>query len=42
MKTLKIIKIGGNIIDNDDALASFIKDFSTIKVLKFWFMVEEN
>ena len=31
MKTLKIIKIGGNIIDNDDALSSFIKDFSTIK-----------
>jgi len=31
MKTLKIIKIGGNIIDNEDALLSFIKDFSTLK-----------
>lgn len=30
MKTLKVIKIGGNIIDNENALASFIKDFSTI------------
>ena len=31
MKTLKIIKIGGNIIDNEDALSSFLKDFSTLK-----------
>ena len=31
MKTLKIIKIGGNIIDNDVALDSFLKDFSTIE-----------
>ena len=30
MKTIKVIKIGGNIIDNEDALASFITDFSTI------------
>ena len=30
MKTLKVIKIGGNIIDNEDALATFIKDFATI------------
>ncbi|WP_225035151.1 acetylglutamate kinase [Winogradskyella sp. SM1960] len=31
MKTLKVIKIGGNIIDNEAALSSFIKDFSTIE-----------
>ena len=31
MKTLKVIKIGGNIIDNDDALATFITDFATLK-----------
>ncbi|WP_262733483.1 acetylglutamate kinase [Gaetbulibacter sp. NE] len=31
MKTLKIIKIGGNIIDNEDALQAFLKDFSTIE-----------
>jgi len=31
MKTLKVIKIGGNIIDNEAALKSFIKNFSTIK-----------
>lgn len=31
MKTLKVIKIGGNIIDNEEVLASFIKEFSTIK-----------
>ena len=31
MKTLKVIKIGGNIIDNDAALSAFIKDFSTLK-----------
>ena len=30
MKTLKVIKIGGNIIDNEDALATFIKDFATL------------
>lgn len=30
MKTLKIIKIGGNIIDNDDALQQFLKEFATI------------
>lgn len=30
MKTLKVIKIGGNIIDNERALLSFLKDFSTI------------
>lgn len=31
MKTLKIIKIGGNIIDNDDALLSFLEVFSAIE-----------
>jgi len=31
MKTLKIIKIGGNIIDNEAALTSFTENFSTIK-----------
>ncbi|MBU2927682.1 acetylglutamate kinase [Winogradskyella psychrotolerans] len=30
MKTIKVIKIGGNIIDNEEALARFIKDFATI------------
>ena len=30
MKTLKIIKIGGNIIDSDVALQQFLKDFATI------------
>ena len=30
MQTLKIIKIGGNIIDNDDALQDFLKDFGAI------------
>ena len=31
METLKIIKIGGNIIDNDAALSSFLEAFATIK-----------
>lgn len=31
MKTLKVIKIGGNIIDNEAVLTTFIKDFSTLK-----------
>jgi len=31
MKTLKVIKIGGNIINNKDALQAFLKDFSTIE-----------
>ena len=31
MKTLKIIKIGGNIIDNEAALSSFLKAFATIE-----------
>jgi acetylglutamate kinase len=30
MKTLKIIKIGGNIIDDDKALNGFLKDFAAI------------
>ena len=31
METLKIIKIGGNIIDNEVALNAFLKDFSKIE-----------
>ncbi len=31
MQTLKVIKIGGNIIDNEEALNSFLKDFARIK-----------
>ena len=31
MKTLKIIKIGGNIIDDDSELKQFLKDFATIQ-----------
>ena len=34
MKALKIIKIGGNIIDDDKALSDFIFEFSKIKGLK--------
>ncbi|RAJ17804.1 acetylglutamate kinase [Olleya aquimaris] len=34
MKTLKIIKIGGNIIDNEAALQQFLSDFSTITTPK--------
>lgn len=30
MDTLYVIKIGGNIIDNDAALASFLKDFASL------------
>lgn len=31
MKTLKIVKIGGNIIDNERLLLSFLEDFAKIK-----------
>ena len=31
MKTLKVIKIGGNIIDNEDALFAFISGFSRLE-----------
>lgn len=31
MKTLKIVKIGGNIIDNDVELTSFLKEFAALK-----------
>lgn len=34
MKTLKIIKVGGNIIDNEAALEKFLSQFSTVKGLK--------
>ena len=34
MNTLKIIKIGGNIIDNEAALNAFLKDFSKIETPK--------
>jgi acetylglutamate kinase len=30
-QTLQIVKIGGNVIDNDAALTSFLKDFSELK-----------
>ncbi|MEP5254901.1 MAG: acetylglutamate kinase [Winogradskyella arenosi] len=30
MKTIKVIKIGGNIIDNEEALAAFIKEFASL------------
>lgn len=30
METIKIVKIGGNVVDNPDALASFLEDFSKI------------
>jgi len=31
MKTLKVVKIGGNIIDNDADLTSFLKEFANLK-----------
>lgn len=31
MKTLKVIKIGGNVIDDQEALSAFLKDFSQLK-----------
>lgn len=34
MKTVKIIKIGGNIIDNEIALQTFLEDFSKMKGFK--------
>ncbi len=34
MKQLTIIKIGGNVIDNEKALSKFLSDFSKIKDLK--------
>jgi len=34
MKTLKIIKIGGNIIDDEQSLIQFLSDFAKIKGLK--------
>jgi acetylglutamate kinase len=34
MQSLKVIKIGGNIIDNSDKLQSFLKDFAAIDGLK--------
>lgn len=34
MDTLKIIKIGGNIIDNDEALSAFLIEFAKLKGLK--------
>ena len=34
MKTLRIIKIGGNIIDDEDALQFFLEDFSKLEGLK--------
>ena len=34
MKKLYVIKIGGNIIDNEEKLAAFIKDFAAVEGLK--------
>lgn len=32
---LKVVKIGGNIIDNPDALHSFLVDFAAMPARKF-------
>ena len=40
--TLKIVKIGGNVIDNPQALTSFLTTFSSLKDLKFWCMAVGN
>ena len=34
MKTLKVVKIGGNVIDNPEALSAFLKNFSQLDGLK--------
>lgn len=34
MKKVFIIKIGGNVLDNPEALSSFLKDFSSIREMK--------
>lgn len=34
MKTLKVVKIGGNVIDNQEALSAFLTDFSKLEGLK--------
>ena len=34
MEKLFVIKIGGNIIDDEQKLASFLKDFAAVKGLK--------
>ena len=39
---LYIVKIGGNVIDHPEKLEAFLKDFSEIQNLKFWFTVVEN
>jgi len=39
---LKIIKIGGNIIENEGQLDTFLKILQPLKVLKFWSMVAVN
>lgn len=42
MQTLKVIKIGGNIIDNEQALDAFIEAFSKIEGQRFWCMEAAN
>ena len=37
METIKVIKIGGNVVDNPDALARFVNDFVKLPGKRYWF-----
>ena len=34
MKVLKVVKIGGNVIDDQEALSTFLKNFSQLEGCK--------
>ena len=42
MKSLQVIKIGGNVIDNPESLQQFIADFACCRGLRYWVMAEEK
>ena len=42
MKKLKVIKIGGNIIDNEVMLNNFLQKFAQLDDPKFWFTEVET
>jgi len=39
---LSIVKIGGNIIEDQESLSQFLKLFEQLEGKKFWFMVAAN
>ena len=39
---IKVVKIGGNVVDNPELLREFVRDFAAMPAQKFWEEVEKE